>query len=137
MLLQWLGFRQVTIEYDQDPRKEGSSSYTLGKLIDSAIRGLFFTSTKLLRAIVYTGILSSLLGFLLAIVIIVQYFIHDITPGWTSLAVIQLVVGGAVIVCVGAVGMYVGRIFDQVRGRPLFVIDRAIRPDPIPPERRS
>jgi polyisoprenyl-phosphate glycosyltransferase len=137
MLLRWLGFRQVTIEYDQDPRKEGSSSYTLGKLIDTAVRGLFFTSTRLLRVIVYTGILSSLLGFFLAVIIIVQYFMHDIAPGWTSLAVIQLVVGGAVIVCVGTVGMYVGRIFDQVRGRPLFVIDRTIRPDPIPPERRA
>jgi dolichol-phosphate mannosyltransferase len=136
MLLRWLGFSHVTIEYDQDARKEGSSSYTLAKLIDSALRGLLFTSTKLLRAIVYAGILFSLMGFLLAAVIIVKYFTQDITPGWTSLAVIQLVVGGAIIVSVGTVGMYVGRIFDQVRGRPLFVIDRAIRPDPIPPERR-
>ena len=136
MLLRWLGYKQVTIEYDQDPRKEGRSSYTLAKLIDSAIRGLLFTSTKLLRAIVYIGILSSLLGFLLAGMIILQYFRHDITPGWTSLAVIQLVVGGAIIVSVGTVGMYVGRIFDQVRGRPLFVIDRAIGPRPILPERR-
>jgi len=69
-------------------------------------------------------------------VIIVQYFRQDVTPGWTSLAVIQLVVGGAVIACVGTVGMYVGRIFDQVRGRPLFVIDRTIRPELMPPKRR-
>lgn len=133
MLLNWLGYRRATIEYDQEPRRGGKSSYGLSALLDSAICGLFFSSAKLLRLIVYAGALFAVAGFLLAIALVIRRYALYTAPGWTSIIVVELIVGGAILLSVGTVGMYIGRIFDQVRQRPLFIIDQetALSAEPI------
>ena len=123
--LDWLGFDSTSVEVDHRERLAGKSSYTVRRLVKVALDGMFFRSSVLLRVVVLLGFLVALLGVLLALFEIVDYFVEarKTVPGYTSLAVLLLVLSGFVIVSVGVVGLYVGRIFEQVKNRPLFLID--------------
>jgi polyisoprenyl-phosphate glycosyltransferase len=123
MVLRWLGFAHASINYDQAPRPSGHSTYSTWALIDSAISGLLFNSTRLLKVIVYMGLICALVGGLLAVALVVRRFTHELAPGWASIIVVQLLVGGGIVVSIGTVGLYVGRVFDQVRRRPMFIIE--------------
>jgi dolichol-phosphate mannosyltransferase len=123
--LDWLGFDSTAIEIEHHERHSGESGYTLERLIGVALDGMFFRSTVLLRLVVLMGFLVALAGVGVAIFEVVDYFAEPqkSVPGYTSLAVLILVLAGVVIVSVGVVGLYVGRIFEQVKDRPLFLID--------------
>jgi glycosyltransferase involved in cell wall biosynthesis len=123
--LDWLGFDSTTIEIDHHERHAGESGYTLRSLISVAISGMYFRTTVLLRVVVLIGFLIALSGFALAGFEVIDYIAgpNQSLPGYTSLAVLILVLSGVIIVSVGVVGMYVGRIFEQVKARPLFLID--------------
>lgn len=123
-ILNWLGFRHAEIEYEHADRHQGRSAYTLRALVEHALNGVFFQTTSLLRLIVYAGFFISGTGALLAAYFVYLYFAHSIYPGWTSLAVLLLVIGGFIILSTGIAGLYVGKIFEQVKGRPLYVVDR-------------
>ncbi len=124
--LDWLGFDSTAIEIDHHERHAGKSGYTLDRLIRVALDGMFFRSTVLLRLVVLVGFLVALAGLVIAGFEIVDYFVEPdkSVPGYTSLAVLLLVLAGVIIVSVGVVGLYVGRIFEQVKNRPLFLIDQ-------------
>lgn len=125
-ILHWLGFRTAVIEYDHAARHSGESAYSLAALMRHALNGLFFQTTHLLRWIVYFGFWVSFAGFLLALYYVYAYFAHGLLPGFTSLAVLILMVGGIIIMSTGVAGLYIGKVFEQVKGRPLYVIDRSI-----------
>jgi glycosyltransferase involved in cell wall biosynthesis len=130
--LDWLGFSATAVEIAHADRHAGTSTYTLRRLIRVALDGMFFRSTLLLRLVVLAGFVISLIGIATAVFEIVDYFAapEKAVPGYTSLAVLLLVLAGVIITSVGVVGLYVGRIFQQVKDRPLFVIDsRAEGPD--------
>jgi polyisoprenyl-phosphate glycosyltransferase len=126
--LDWLGFDSTAIEIDHHERHAGKSGYTLERLLRVALDGLFFRSTVLLRLVVLVGFVIALVGIGVALFEIVDYFAENdkTVPGYTSLAVLVLVLAGFIIVSVGVVGLYVGRIFEQVKNRPLFLIDAEI-----------
>jgi polyisoprenyl-phosphate glycosyltransferase len=124
MILAWLGFEVSTVDYEQGDRYEGKSSYNLYALAKLAVQGVFFQTTILLKLIVFLGFLVSLIGLAIASWATFQYFTRGALPGWTSLTVLILLVGGAILICQGVLGLYVGEIFDQVKQRPLFVISR-------------
>ena len=138
--LDWLGFDSTTVEIEHHERHAGESGYTLRRLIRTALDGMFFRSTVLLRLVVLLGFVVALIGVIVAAFEIADYFIeaHKRVPGYTSLAVLLLLLAGFIIVSVGVVGLYVGRVFEQVKQRPLFVIDqeapRAHTPARVPPE---
>ena len=123
--LDWLGFDSTTVEIEHYPRHAGESGYTLQRLIRVALDGMFFRSTLLLRLVVLVGFVVALIGIVLAGFEVGDHFIESgqTVPGYTSLAVLLLVLAGFIIVSVGVVGLYVGRIFEQVKDRPLFLID--------------
>jgi dolichol-phosphate mannosyltransferase len=130
--LDWLGFDSTTIEIDHRERHAGKSGYTIRRLVGVALNGMFFRSTVLLRLVVLLGFVIALIGVVVAGFEVVDYFAepNKTVPGYTSLAVLLLVLAGFVIVSVGVVGLYVGRIFEQVKDRPLFLIDaEAAGPD--------
>ena len=126
LMLDWLGFRRATVPFKHQRRPVGHSSYTFRRLLRTAAAGMFFRTTVFLRWIVFLGFLIAGAGVLLAGYLVYSYFTSDTPKGYTSLIVLLLVLGGFVIVSVGVVGLYVGRIFDQVRGRPLFVVEREL-----------
>jgi dolichol-phosphate mannosyltransferase len=133
LMLDWLGFRKSTIPFEHQQRPAGRSAYTLRRLVRTAAAGMFFRTTVLLRWVVFLGFLIALAGVMLAGYVVFSYFTNDTPKGYTSLAVLFLILIGFVIVSVGIVGLYVGRIFDQVKGRPLFVVEREITRTDLPP----
>jgi dolichol-phosphate mannosyltransferase len=132
--LDWLGFDSTTVEIEHHERHAGESGYTLRRLIHVALDGMFFRSTVLLRLVVLLGFVVALIGVIVAVFEIADYFIEaqKRVPGYTSLAVLLLVLAGFIIVSVGVVGLYVGRIFEQVKNRPLFLIDQQVPAETAP-----
>jgi dolichol-phosphate mannosyltransferase len=125
LILDWLGFRQAVVEIRFAKREDGRSSYSLGRLVRVAMDGMFFRTTLLLRLVVLLGVLVALAGAALAAYNVVYYFVASQPLGYTSLVVLVLLSSGFIILSVGIVGLYVGRVFEQVKFRPLFIISRS------------
>ena len=124
LILYWLGFDHATVEFQQEDRHSGQSAYTLRRLIRIATDGLFFQTTRLLRWVVYLGFAVAVAGAGLAAYNVAVYLTADRPPpGYTSIAVLLLVLTGFVIISLGVVALYVGRIFEQGKGRPLYIVD--------------
>ncbi|MBY0358795.1 MAG: glycosyltransferase family 2 protein [Candidatus Obscuribacterales bacterium] len=123
LILFWLGFRRGYIDAQRAAREEGQSSYNFKTLLRLALQGLFFQSTALLEWIIGTGFAISFLGFLGIFYALGEFFIcKTVLSGWTSTVVLTLTLGGFNLIAVGVVGLYIGQIFEQVKGRPLFVV---------------
>jgi len=125
LMLDWLGFETAAVPIEFASR-EGDSSYTVRQLMRVAFDGMFFRTTVLLRAVVFFGFAVALVGVALIGYNMVYYFAGRQPTGYTSLLVVVVLFSGLIIVCVGVVGLYVGRIFEQVKRRPLFVISREV-----------
>jgi polyisoprenyl-phosphate glycosyltransferase len=122
MVLRTLGFRSASVAVDHNPRFEGKSSYTLTKLIKHGIDGIASQSNKLLNFSIIIGFMYFLASFLAAAFLIVMYFMHGYKEGWASVVVLLLISTGFILVSLGVVGLYIGKIFDQVRQRPIYLI---------------
>jgi glycosyltransferase involved in cell wall biosynthesis len=125
-ILRWLGFKTTLLEYEHAGRFDGESSYSFRSLVTHAFNGIFFQTTTLLRWIVYLGLGLSGVGFMLTLYILFLYFYRSIQPGWTSIAILTLLIGGFIIASTGVTGLYIGKIFEQVKQRPLYVFDRKV-----------
>jgi dolichol-phosphate mannosyltransferase len=127
LVLDWLGFSQAAITFAHAERAGDSpSSYGLRELVKVALDGMFFRTTVLLRWIVFAGFCIAGAGMLMAVYAIFSRYVEDTPPGYTSIVVLLLLLSGFIIIALGIVGLYIGRIFDQVKGRPLFVVDEQI-----------
>ncbi len=119
----WVGFRQTGLEYDRDPRFAGESKYPLGKLMRLAYDGVISYSFVPLRMVTQLGFVISVVAFVLMIYFLgLRIFSGRLMVGWTSTIVIILFLGGVQLVSLGILGEYVGRIFDEVKRRPLYVV---------------
>lgn len=128
-IVNWLGFDARTIEYQRAHRADGQGAYTLAALFNLAVSGIFFQTTRLLRWVVYMGFAISLTGFPLGLYLAIGTLFLERTPppGWTALIVVNLFLGGIIIISVGIVGLYVSRVFQQVKARPLYIVDELVR----------
>ena len=124
MVLRWLGFSNTYVEIEHKERFEGKSSYNFSKLILHAISGITSQSDKLLRINVTIGIFLSFISFLSILVIIALYFINGFMSGWASLIVVLLFSTGIILTSIGISGIYLGKTFEQVKGRPKYIIDK-------------
>jgi glycosyltransferase involved in cell wall biosynthesis len=124
MILTWLRFDTAAVDYEPAPRYAGRSSYSLSKLLEHAFDGVFFQTTVLLRWIVYLGFCLAAAGAALSVYLLGARLFGNVYPGWTSIVTAILVLGGFIILSTGITGLYIGKVFDQARGRPLFVVDR-------------
>jgi len=123
-LTSWAGFTQIGVQYDRERRHSGSSKYSLAKMLRFAIDGLTSFSEIPLRFATYVGFVVSCLSFVYAVVILALKFAHQNTPGYTSMMIAILFLGGVQLITIGILGEYVGRIYEQSKHRPLYVIDR-------------
>jgi dolichol-phosphate mannosyltransferase len=124
-LRSWVGLRQIGLEYRRHARTRGESKYSLGKLFKLAFDGIFSFSTMPLKLALFTGMLASAGGFLGVVVVIWMRLLHQIDlPGWTSLAVIVLFLGGIQLFTAGIMGEYIARIYEEVKRRPLYLVAR-------------
>lgn len=126
LILLWLGFNHTAIEVDREERYAGESSYGFAQLLRVAAEGIFFQTTQLLRWIIYAGFALALAGAIFAAVVVYGYITQDPPEGYASLAVLVLMLGGFIIASTGVMGLYIGKIFGQVKGRPLYVVDKRV-----------
>lgn len=127
-ILSWLGFDSVTLTYERHARTIGSSSYSLRTLIQHSIQGFFFQSTLPLLLILWLGVLGATASLGLGLFFLANAAFGQPPQGFTALMVVNLGIGGIVLICIGAVGMYIARIFEMVKNRPLYVVDRSDPP---------
>jgi len=122
----WLGFSKAVIMTEHDHRYAGKSSYTYKKLITFAIDGIISQTEKLLRYSVYVGFSLAIIGFIAIIYIVLLYFYQGYQPGWASIVVLLIFSTGLILISLGIVGVYIGKIFEQTKKRPLYLIDETI-----------
>jgi dolichol-phosphate mannosyltransferase len=126
-ILYWLGFSHTAIDYEHGERHSGESSYGIVALTRHALGGLFFQTTVLLRWIMYFGFAFAAAGMALAALLVGARAFNTVYPGWTSVVVAILITGGVIITSIGVMGLYLGKVFEQVKDRPLYVIDEVLR----------
>jgi glycosyltransferase involved in cell wall biosynthesis len=123
LFVRWLGFRQTSVEIEHAERAQGRSSYTLRKLLTFAITNVVAYSTKPLVMSIYVGCIFSTFSFLVALYYIYRYLTRGIgVEGWTSLMVSLYFIAGLLLANLGVLGLYVGKSFEQAKGRPLYVV---------------
>lgn len=123
-LIRWLGFKQTSIPCTVNARQAGVPSMTFKKMIALAVDGMVSFSTRPLRWIMYLGFFVTALVVPYGVWALIDHFIFDATvPGWTSLLILNMLLGGTMLVSLGIIGEYVGRIYNQVKGRPLFTVE--------------
>ena len=119
-----LGFKTTSVYYDRSPRFAGVSKYPLGRMISLALDGITSFSMRPLRLIAYAGGIMSLLSFLIgAWALYVVLFTNRGVPGWASIVVPIAFVGGLQLASLGVIGEYIGKIYMEVKRRPLFEIE--------------
>lgn len=122
-LFSWVGFRQTAIYYDRPPRHGGESSFNYWRLWNFALDGITAFSSLPLRIWSYVGLVISLGAFLYAIVLAALRLTSGIgVPGYTSLMVVILFLGGVQLITLGVVGEYLTRAYNEVKGRPLYIV---------------
>ncbi|WHY73664.1 glycosyltransferase family 2 protein [Fictibacillus enclensis] len=122
-LVSWVGFRQTAVEYERDERAAGETKYPLKKMIKLSVDGLTSFSYKPLKLASYGGMALSIVGFVYMLAVLFQTFFTETTvPGWSSLVVIQLLFSGFVLMILGMMGEYIGRIYDETKDRPLYIV---------------
>jgi polyisoprenyl-phosphate glycosyltransferase len=126
LIVQWIGFERAEIEVPVAERPAGKSAYRLRTLVRVAADGIFFSTTRLLRWIVYAGFIVACIGLALAVYTGLKYAFGGHVSPFSGISVLVLVMSGFIICSTGVTGLYVGKIFDQVRSRPLYVVDRVI-----------
>ena len=133
-LRQWLGFRQTSIEYDRENRHKGRPKQTLGRLIKYAMDAMISFSYKPLRAATYLGFLVSIVSFLLGLYYLITFFAFkkQAGTGFTTIILCVLFLGGIQLITIGILGEYVGRIYEEIKQRPLYVIQEKLGFPPSP-----
>jgi glycosyltransferase involved in cell wall biosynthesis len=123
----WIGFKQIGVEYERHARLQGESGYTLKKLLKIAVDGIFSFSSAPIRLITILGLLGFVFACVYSFLIIYNYFIHGIeVRGFATLAIIISFFSSLILICLGIIGEYIVRIYDEVRNRPYVVIEKTI-----------
>ena len=130
-MVSWAGYNQTGIEYDREERFSGTTKYPLKKMLKFAIDGITSFSDVPLKFASFMGFTVSGAAFVYAVVIILFKAFHFGTPeyarGWASTMVVILFLGGVQLIGIGILGEYLGRIYDEVKGRPLYLISEIER----------
>lgn len=130
LFVNWVGFKSVAIEVEHAERESGKSSYSFSKLMSLAFNTIISFSNKPLKLFVKFGLLISIFSFAFGLVTIYRYLKGEITVlGYSSLMVSIWFLSGVLITTIGIVGIYIGKIFDQSKGRASYIIDKIVTND--------
>ena len=125
-ILKWLGYKHTYIEVSHKDRYTGESSYSFRKLCLHALNGIVSQSDKLLRLSISLGFVFSFISLFVLIVILAMYLFHGYKEGWASIVCIILLSAGLILISNGVIGIYIGKIFEQVKNRPLYLVNERI-----------
>ena len=127
-LVTWIGYRQIGVLYDRDVRYRGKTKFSTGRMMRFAFDGITSFSSRPLRLASLVGVFTAVLSLAL-MTFLIMYRLgggSNLVPGWTSLIVAVLLLGGLNLIAIGLLGEYVGRIYDQVKGRPLYLVQERL-----------
>jgi dolichol-phosphate mannosyltransferase len=126
-MVAWLGYRQGSVTYVRDPRFAGQTKYTLSKMFRFAFNGITSFSEKPLVLVGWLGLLVTAGGFAFLVYIIISKLLRPetVVSGWASLMGIVILFGGIQLLSLGILGQYIGRIYREVKHRPLYVLEAA------------
>jgi dolichol-phosphate mannosyltransferase len=137
----WIGFTQTAIPYERDPRYAGETKFTLRRMVRFAFDAISSFSWMPLQAATFLGFFFSALAFLGLPLVVVARIAGIYVPGVSSVLFVVLLLGGIQLITVGVIGEYVGRIYDEVKGRPLYLVESRrnidVAPPPEPPAMQS
>jgi glycosyltransferase involved in cell wall biosynthesis len=123
-LFGWVGFNTVAIPYHRDARSAGDSKFNLWRLWNFALEGITSFSTAPLRLATYLGLVTAVVAFLYALWVIVKALVWgDPVAGWPTMMAVILFLGGVQLIALGLIGEYLGRIYDEAKQRPLYLVD--------------
>lgn len=126
-LVTWIGFRQIGIEYERDQRHWGKTKYPFGKMMKLALDGIFSFSILPLKLASYFGFTMAFFALIYILYIFyIKFFAKGLVQGWTSTVILISLFGGIQLICLGIIGEYIARIFDESKKRPLYIIEEAI-----------
>lgn len=125
--IQWLGFSSAYVDITHSPRRHGKSSYTLNKLLNLAIDVAVSYSNKPLYISIYAGVAISFTSFIIATWFFIRHLIWKIpVEGWTSTIVSLWLIGGIIIANLGVIGIYISKIYNETKQRPLYAISERV-----------
>ena len=130
----WVGYTQAAVPYQRDPRYAGETKYTVSRMLKFSLDAISSFSHRPLQLATLLGFLISTLAFIAIPVVVALRLAGSYLPGFSALTIVVLLLGGIELIAIGIIGEYVGRIYDEVKGRPLYLV-RATRnlPQPEPP----
>lgn len=123
-----LGYRQAQVTYSRKPRMAGESKYPLGKMINFAVDGITSFSTKPVRLIFWLGVAFMATAFAILLYVLAQYLKHDTVPGWSSVILSIWFCSSVLLISMGIMGEYIGKIYAEVKGRPRYNLERYMAP---------
>jgi glycosyltransferase involved in cell wall biosynthesis len=126
-MVAWIGFAQIAVPFERQPRAAGRTKYSTRKMIAFGWDAILSFSTLPLRFATYFGFVIFLIGVAFGLRVFVHsLFYRDLVPGWATLVVLTTIIGGAILVCLGMIGEYVGRIYEEIKQRPLYIVRRRV-----------
>lgn len=124
-MVSWVGFKQTGLKYTRQERFAGQTKYPFRKMLRFAFDAITSFSTLPLKLMIFTGFLASLVGLLGIIYIVyVKFCTHDAITGWSSIMITILLMGGVQLMTIGIMGEYIGRISEESKKRPLYIIEK-------------
>lgn len=128
-IFSWIGYKTTTIDFDAPARKFGKTKYPFGKMLKLALKGTTSFSFKPLRIALLIGSFISLAAFAFGIFALIAYFKGNTVPGWASLIIAVMFLGGTQLLAIGLLGEYIASLFTETKHRPLYLVDRKINMD--------
>ncbi|MGA7926358.1 MAG: glycosyltransferase family 2 protein [Candidatus Sulfotelmatobacter sp.] len=127
-MIEWLGFNATYLDVEHAPRYEGKSSYNLRSMMRLALDGMISFSNRPLYLSIGAGILMSSFSAGFGFFVIIRFLLHPriAVPGWLSMVTLTTFIGGLILLNLGILGIYIGRIYDQTKGRPHYVVDQIV-----------
>lgn len=118
----WVGYTQAAVPYRRDPRYAGETKYTLPKMLKFSLDAISSFSHRPLQLATLLGFIISTLAFIAIPVVVILRLLGSYLPGFGSVTILVLLLGGIELIAIGIIGEYVGRIYDEVKGRPLYLV---------------
>lgn len=126
-LISWIGFKQTSVEFVREERYAGVTKYPLKRMLKFALDAITSFSYKPLRIASYIGFTISFVSFIYLLIVLYQrLFTETTTAGWASIVAINLLFNGIILILLGVIGEYIGRIYDETKNRPLYIVREAV-----------
>jgi polyisoprenyl-phosphate glycosyltransferase len=129
-LVSWVGFKQTGITYRRDPRYAGETKYPFRRMLKFAFDGITSFSTLPLKFATWIGYGTAVLAVMYLVYVLIAKMLGQTVQGWTTIMVAMLFLGSVQLICLGILGEYLGRVFNEVKPRPMYVVEHVLPADP-------